>query len=71
MGISQDMADGFGVKLDEDSKDFDSMLKWHYTVDDAKLLGRRQSYQVKRILFTLKNTPAFTSCKRFMLISLP
>ena len=69
MGTSVATLEAFGVTIDEEK--YDSLLRWHYTSKNPSLLGKRQSFQVKRPLFTVKQTPAFVDEYNFMFVSIP
>ncbi len=52
MGTTQSLLDFAGVIVDDDS--YASLLKWHYSSKEKRFFGTRQSYQLKRSLFTLR-----------------
>ena len=42
MGAKTTMLETYGVTIDEEK--FDSVLRWHYTSHNTKVLGKKQSY---------------------------
>ncbi len=72
MGTSTKQAETAGVILDGDVE-FKSLVKWTYTSHEEGSMILQRAYQLKRILFTLKQSPAFVeeSWGNYMLISLP
>ncbi len=73
MGTTQYLLDFAGVVVDDDS--YASLLKWYYSSKERRFFGKRQSFQLKRTLFTLRQTPAAFHLdalnKRWMMISYP
>ena len=63
------MADELGVVTEDDV--YDSLLRWHYTKQNDILVGKTETYQLKRTLFTLKAKPAFSEASKPMLVSIP
>ncbi len=52
MGTTQYLLDFAGVVVDDDS--YASLLKWYYSSKERRFFGKRQSFQLKRTLFTLR-----------------
>ena len=63
------LTDDLGVVTDEET--YDSLLRWHYIKQSDRLVGKTEVYQLKRTLFTLKSSPAFSQGSHPMLISVP
>ena len=69
MGTVQSMVDSMGVVTKEDA--YDSLIRWHYVKQSEGLLGKTETYQLKRTLFTLKGKPSWSNGSQPMLISVP
>ena len=69
MGTVQALTDDLGVITQDDT--YDSLLRWHYIKQSDKLVGKTEVYQLKRTLFTLKSSPAFSNGSKPMLVSVP
>ena len=72
MGTNKAVLNDFNVIPDGDP--YDTLIRWYFTSEEDKIIGKKQSYQLKRMLFTLKSKPAFIESDidtPFMLISMP
>ena len=69
MGTLQSLADRYGVVTEEGT--WDSLLRWHYTVQNQRIIGKKESYQLKRTLFTLKAKPAWCILDHPIMVSVP
>lgn len=58
MGTVTGLTDTLGVVTNEET--YDSLLRWHYIKQSDRLVGKTEVYQLKRTLFTLKSSPAFS-----------
>ena len=59
MGTVQSLVDSLGIVTSEDT--YDSLVRWHYVKQSEGLLGKTETYQLKRTLFTLKSKPNWSN----------
>lgn len=72
MGISNELAAKIGLVVDKNEK-FQPLVKWHFTSQDEIRFVKKQTYQLKRPLFTLRQSPAFIQDfnPNLMFVSMP